>query len=198
MRETAPTARLIYMVRDPLDRLLSHYVHNVGGGYETRSLEEALAGDGGAYVDRGLYAFQVEPYLESFGIERILVISQEELHDDRDATLRRVFGFLEIDESFTSPEFDREWETGSAKGSGGFRLMDRAVRLPGLRALDRNFDRLPERLRWRVERIVHDPDAGPGSKPELPDELRARLSERFRPDAERLEELTGRRFGWLS
>ena len=38
--------------------------------------------------------------------------------------------------------------------------MDRAVRLPGLRALDRNFDRLPESLRWLVERVVHDPDGG--------------------------------------
>jgi hypothetical protein len=198
MRETAPDARLIYMVRDPLDRLLSHYVHNVGGGYEERSLEEALAGDGGAYVDRGRYAFQLDPYLESFGSERILVVSQEELHGDRDATVRRVFGFLGVDETFTSPEFDREWETGSAKSSGGFRLMDRAVRLPGLRALDRNFDRLPERLRWRVERIVHDPDAGPGAKPQLSEELRAELTEGFRPDVERLEDITGRRFGWLS
>jgi len=195
---TAPDARLVYMVRDPIDRLLSHYVHNVGGGYEQRSLREALAGDGGAYVDRGRYAFQLEPFLESVGSERMLVVAQDDLHAERDATLRRVFGFLEIEESFTSPEFDREWETGAAKGSGGFRLMDRAVRLPGLRALDRNFDRLPERLRWRVERIVHDPDSGRAAKPELPEELRERLAERFAPDVGRLEELTGRRFGWLT
>ncbi len=49
-------------------------------------------------------------------------------------------------QDFTSPQFSREWETGSGKGGGGFRFMDRAVRLPGLRALDRNFDRLPESL----------------------------------------------------
>src|SRR5688500_4466677 len=36
--ESAPGARLIYMVRDPIKRLLSHYVHNVAGGYEQRSL----------------------------------------------------------------------------------------------------------------------------------------------------------------
>jgi hypothetical protein len=198
LAETAPDAKLVYMVRDPIARLLSHYVHNVGGGYEQRSLTEALAGDGGAYIDRGRYAFQLEPYLESVGSEQILVVSQDDLHAERDATLRRVFGFLGVDEDFTSPEFDRKWETGAAKASGGFRLMDRAVRLPGLRALDRNFDRLPERLRWRVERIVHDPDAGEGAKPELPSELRERLADRFRPDVERLEELTGRRFGWLS
>jgi hypothetical protein len=116
---------------------------------------------------------------------------------DRAATMRRAFGFLGIDETFTSPEFEREWETGAAKGGGRFRLMDRAVRLPGLRSLDRNFDRLPERLRWRVERLVHDPDSGAAPKPELPADLRARLQALFRPDVERLEELSGRSFGWL-
>jgi hypothetical protein len=74
--------------------------------------------------------------------------------------------------------------------------MDRAVRLPGLRALDRNFDRLPERMRWMVERLVHDPDAGAPPKPELPPDLRERMASFFRPDVERLEEIAGRRFGW--
>ena len=71
--------------------------------------------------------------------------------------MRRVFGFLGSMQTFTSEQFEREWETGTAKGGARFRIMDQAVRLPGLRALDRNFDRLPESLRWLVERIVHDP-----------------------------------------
>jgi hypothetical protein len=74
--------------------------------------------------------------------------------------------------------------------------MDRAVRLPGLRALDRNFDRLPERLRWLVERVVHDPGSGAAAKPELPSELRTTLQELFRDDVARLEEIAGRPFGW--
>ena len=82
--------------------------------------------------------------------------------------MRRVFAFLGVDPGFTSEQFEREWETGTAKGSDRFRLMDRAVRLPGLRALDRNFDRLPESLRWLVERVVHDPDAGAAPKPRDP------------------------------
>ena len=75
--------------------------------------------------------------------------------------------------------------------------MDRAVRLPGLRALDRNFDRLPESLRWVVERVVHDPDRGPAPKPELPDRLRQRLEDLVRDDVRELEAITGRSFGWL-
>jgi hypothetical protein len=110
--------------------------------------------------------------------------------------MRTLFGFLEVDEGFSSPQFSREWETGSGKGGGGFRIMDRAVRLPGLRGLDRRFDRLPESLRWRVERLVHDPDRGAAPKPELPAELRSSLVGRFRDDVGRLEEIAGRSFEW--
>jgi Sulfotransferase domain len=196
MRSVAGEARVVYMVRDPIDRLLSHYLHNVGGGYDRRPLAEALADDRSAYWQRSRYAYQVEPYLEAFGAERVAIVSREELKNDRAATMRRVFEFCGVDPGFASPEFEREWETGSAKGSGGFRVLDRAVRLPGLRGLDRNFDRLPERLRWLVERVIHDPDAGAAAKPEVPAELRARMAAAFAPEVERVERLAGRSFGW--
>jgi hypothetical protein len=189
--------RLVYMVRDPIDRMLSHYLHNVGGGYERRPLAEALADPDGAYVARSRYAMQLEPYLQQFGAERIAIVSHDELKDRRAATMRRMFELCDVDPAFRSDQFEREWETGSAKSRPGFRLMDRAVRLPGLRALDRNFDRLPESLRWLVERLVHDPRSGAAPKPELPDELRERLVALVRADVERLEEISGRAFGWL-
>jgi hypothetical protein len=194
---TLSDARLIYMVRDPIDRMLSHYLHNVGGGYEDRSLAEALSEPDTAYADRGRYFFQLEPYLEHFDAARIELVSREELKRERAATMRRVFGFLGVDEGFSSPQFEREWETGTAKGTGRFRVMDRAVRLPGLRTLDRSFDRLPEGLRWAVERLVHNPDASATPKPGLPAGVRARLVEMYRPDVEQLERWAGRSFGWL-
>jgi hypothetical protein len=198
MRELLPeAARVIYMVRDPIDRMLSHYLHNVGGGYETRPLEAALGDPDSAYVARGRYAMQVEPYLREFGSERVLILSREQLGGDREPTMRRVFEFCGVDPAFSSRQFEREWETGSGKSSGGFRFMDRAVRLPGLRALDRNFDRLPESLRWAVERVVHDPDTGAAPKPELEPALYDRLASYFRDDVARLEQLAGRRFGWF-
>jgi len=199
MRELLPeAARVIYMVRDPIDRMLSHYLHNVGGGYESRSLEAALSDPDSPYVARGRYAMQVEPYLREFGSERVLILPREQLGGDREPTMRRVFEFCGVDPAFSSRQFAREWETGSGKSSGSFRFMDRAVRLPGLRALDRNFDRLPESLRWAVERVVHDPDTGAAPKPELEPGLRERLEALFRDDVARLEQIAGRSFGWLS
>ncbi len=189
--------RLVYMVRDPVERILSHYVHNVGAGYEERSLDEALLAPGSAYIARSRYAMQLAPYLERFGPGAVLVVDNAELAREREATVRRVFEFCGVDASFTSAQFEREWETGGARAKeGGFRLMDRAVRLPGLRALDRNFDRFPESLRWLVEKVVHDPGAGPAAKPELPPHLRERVAAALRDDVAELERLTGREYGW--
>ncbi len=192
-----PGARLIYMVRNPIDRMLSHYLHNVAGGYDDRPLERALSDPESAYVNRSRYWLQLERYLERFDPSRILVVPREDLLGERAGTMREAFRFLGVDESFDSPQFSREWETGTGKGKGSFRLMDRAVRLPGLRALDRNFDRLPEGLRWLVERVIHDPEAGEAPKPTVPGEVRSRLADLFRDDVARLEQFTGRRFGWL-
>jgi hypothetical protein len=196
MRELIPDVRLIYVVRDPIDRMLSHYLHNVAGGYERRTVGEALADPDSAYVHRSLYAMQLDPYLRRFPRERLAIVSREQLKSERAATMRSLFGFLGIDDGFSSAQFSREWETGSGKGAGGFKVMDRAVRLPGLRGLDRSFDRLPESLRWLVERMVHDPNRGAAPKPELPAEVRSRLGGRFRDDLARLEEIAGRSFEW--
>lgn len=190
-------ARVIYMVRDPIERMLSHYLHNVGGGYESRPIEAALLDPGCAYVARSRYAMQLEPYLAAFDRERLLIVANEDLAGRREETVHTVFEFCGVDPTFRSEQFEREWETGSGKQDGGFRLMDRAVRLPGLRAFDRNFDRLPESLRWLVERVVHDPGEGSAPKPELEPGLRARLEDLVRDDVAGLERIAGREFGWL-
>jgi hypothetical protein len=195
----APEARLIYMVRDPISRILSHWCHATGAGYETRPMEEALASPDQAYVTRSMYWLQLQPYLERFEPSRIAVITQEELQSDREGTMRKAFRYVGVDEDFTSEQFDREWEKSTAKESGQYQLMERLIKLPGLRSFDRNFDRLPERMRWMVEKVVHDPDAPSVPKPELPDSIRDRLQTLYGEDVAALQEFAGREFeGWKS
>jgi hypothetical protein len=75
--------------------------------------------------------------------------------------------------------------------------MERLIKLPGFRSFDRNFDRFPERLRWMVEKVVHDPEAPPAPKPELPDSIRESLTAQFAEDTASLQEFAGREFaGW--
>jgi len=75
--------------------------------------------------------------------------------------------------------------------------MERLIKLPGFRAFDRNFDRLPESMRWMVEKVVHDPEKPPAPKPELSAELHELLRGRFRDDVPALQKFAGREFaGW--
>jgi hypothetical protein len=192
-----PDARLIYMVRDPINRVLSHWVHATGAGYETGELDEVLARPDTAYVQRSMYWMQLQPYLERFDHDRIEVFTAEELQADRQETMRRVFRYAGVDEDFTHEQFDREWEKSSAKQGDKYQVMERLVKLPGLRSFDRNFDRLPESLRWMVEKVVHDPEKPPAPKPQLPDEMLDRMRGWFRDDVAALQEFAGRRFdGW--
>ena len=133
--EHVPDARLIYMVRDPISRILSHWAHAVGAGYETRPMEDALARADQTYVTRSRYWMQLQPYLEHFDRSQIEVITQEELQSDRKGTMRKAFRFAGVDEDFYSEQFEREWEVERQ----GVRALpvhgeaDQAPRLPILR-----------------------------------------------------------------
>ena len=133
------------MVRDPIKRILSHWVHATGAGYETGDLVEVLSNPDTSYINRSKYWMQLQPYLELFDREQIEVITQEELQGEREETMRKAFAFAGVDESFTSEQFDREWEKSSAKQGDKYQFMEKLIKLPGFRSFDRNFDRLPER-----------------------------------------------------
>ena len=102
-----PDAKLLYMVRDPIKRILSHWMHATGAGYETRDMATVLADPDTQYVNRSRYWMQLQPYLEHFDRSQIEVIAQEELQADRDGTMRKAFAYAGVDESFTSEQFDR-------------------------------------------------------------------------------------------
>jgi hypothetical protein len=197
IRTHCPDAKLIYMVRDPIKRILSHWMHATGAGYETRDMVEVLSDPDTQYVNRSRYWMQLQPYLELFDHGNIEVITQEELQTDRDGTMRKAFAYAGVDESFTSEQFDREWEKSAAKQGDKYQLMEKLIKLPGFRSFDRNFDRLPERMRWLVEKVVHDPEKPAAPKPVLPDDLLETLRGRFTEEVPELQKFAGREFaGW--
>src|SRR6202789_1776123 len=77
IRTHCPDAKLIYMVRDPIKRILSHWVHATGAGYETRDMVEVLSDPNNQYVNRSRFWMQLQPYLERFDHADIEVITQE-------------------------------------------------------------------------------------------------------------------------
>lgn len=184
MAQIIPEARLIYLVRDPIERYRSHLVENyLGETAETRRRNAEMD----TYVRTGLYHWQLSFFLRHFPLERVLVVDAAELQRDRLNTMNRIFAFLGA-----APVHDDGLFAFEANANG------EDVMPAGLR------NRLPMRLLRRVapgllHRVVAAPAVRrrlfPGSyKPQLAPDERARLAERFAPDVAALRALTGQRF----
>lgn len=117
--DTIPEARLIVLLRNPVDRAYSHYHYEVEMGAETLSFEAALEAEEArisgeyrklledehyrsfnyqhyTYLTRGRYAEQLERWFACYRREQILVLKSEDLHRDPRGTLDTVTAFLEL------------------------------------------------------------------------------------------------------
>jgi hypothetical protein len=94
----APDARIVYIMRDPVERSISHYLHQVRAGLEPRSARAALTA-GSRYCRIGDYPRQLGPYLDVFGRESVFVLTLEDLRAHRQQTLAGLFRWLEVDPS---------------------------------------------------------------------------------------------------
>lgn len=111
MARIVPEVRLVYLVRDPVERAVSQYLHHRAEGTERRPIAEALLDPESQYLQRSRYHARLEPYLARFPRERIFICSQEELLANQRATLRELYRFAGVDDSFWSPAHDRRWNT---------------------------------------------------------------------------------------
>ena len=88
--------RLVYVLRDPIKRLLSHHRHDGDQGLVPANLDEAIERCPGL-VEYSRYAAQLEPWLDAFGREAILLVRFEDYVTDRDAQCARVCTHLGVD-----------------------------------------------------------------------------------------------------
>lgn len=108
MAATVPRARLLYLVRDPLARAVSQYRHHVRDGAEPRDLADALLAPASQYVARSRFHERLQPFLRHFSPAQILVVAQEDLAEDRPATMRRVHAHAGLRPHW-SDELERRW-----------------------------------------------------------------------------------------
>ena len=112
-----PDARLIAVLRDPVERAYSHYRHKVRNSLETLPFAEALDAEADrlagnvpgvgpaealehfSYVTRGLYAAQLERWLAVFPREHLLVLDSQDLFVDPERVYQRVVDFLRLPEA---------------------------------------------------------------------------------------------------
>ena len=184
-----PSARFIYIMRDPVERAVSHYWHMVKRKQESRDLVSAIRNDS-QYRDVSNYAMQLKPYIETFGLERIKTLTFEEMVASPLETVKQVFAWLDVDSSFIPPNLDERMNVTPDKmvrirGDGRLyrfrfspiwravgRFVPREVRALGRRMSDRE-------IRRPTDSAEHIPDT---------------LLPLFIPEVERLSVMFGREF----
>jgi hypothetical protein len=91
-----PEARLIYIMRNPFDRVVSHYWHalrDAHHGGELRPLLKAVKDDPG-YLAFSDYATQLEPYFDRFGRDAVFTVTFEALLEDPQREVDRIYRWL--------------------------------------------------------------------------------------------------------
>ena len=126
-----PDLKLIVLLRDPVERAISHYYMEKGRGRERRPLWFALLREpfrlrrcrdrrvrGSvtlrySYRTRGLYSLQLRNLYRFFDRDQVLIVSTSELSERHHEVLRRVFAFLGVSEKVRiAPEIVFKGERG--------------------------------------------------------------------------------------
>jgi hypothetical protein len=187
-----PDAKLIYVVRNPTDRIVSHYIHDVTTKGVRRSFAEN-AGDlsdaDNSYIFPCLYWMQLQRYLKVFDASRILVIDNEDLLRDRLTALSEIFRFLDIDDGFYSPAFNTE----RLKGGDQRRVPPRLGRIRD-RAGTSPLRFIPSGVRRPLRQAVERALWPAVDTPVLTDAQRRDIRCVCGPDVARLREFTGKAF----
>lgn len=186
MAELCPDARLIYMVRHPIERIVSAWIQNRSnlGDVIPASLDAAMEKMPERYIDTSLYWKQLQAYRAHFSDDQIFVGLMEDLKSDEAAFFTRLCAFLDI-----AP---KSAERGHMNPSAGKAVPNKAHALlsaiPGLRAGFRAV--VPSGLRKKVQdRFLREKL---DTRPEFSDAMLARLKDQIAPDAHALLTHIGR------
>jgi len=207
IKEFNPNARVIIMLREPLDMLYSlYFTFRWDGNEHLTTFEDALAAEnerrsgkrvtrqtyfmqGLAYREAARYTDQVKAYFDAFGRERCHVILYEDFATDVSGVYSKTLDFLGVD----SREMPANFEKVNANKSVRNQLVrailhDKMVRSAALAIRPW----LPRRMfsaMQKFDAFVRKANARPHVRPPLPPELLSRLKREFAPEVERLSSL---------
>ncbi|NNK87540.1 MAG: hypothetical protein HKO90_04600 [Flavobacteriaceae bacterium] len=93
--EYNPDMKFIYMMRNPLDRIVSHYNFAIERGLTTAGIDEEILKNR-IYTDSSKYFEQIDRYLKYFPFQRFKFIFFEDLINDPKDCIASLYDFLGI------------------------------------------------------------------------------------------------------
>lgn len=204
-----PELKLIFVLRNPVDRAYSAFWYSKMRGIEdARTFEQAISREADGmlpntfeahnyltYVEHGVYVDQIAPFLEAFGWKQVKVLFQEELRADYQAVCQEIFDFIGVSESDFSVNMQTSNSASRARSAAIAKLIYKENPVKRLYKMI-----TPEKVRSYVGRSamvkLKDANRKKFSYPEMNAQTRKALEERFKPYDKQLAKLLDRKLPW--
>lgn len=195
--DTSP--RFLLLLRDPVQRAYSHYLHNVSEGREPLTFAAALQAEQAhpaskwrawkGYFADGVYADTLNQWFETFPRERFLILLSHNLASDPEGVLQRIFHFLDVDSDVSIDTGKRLNQTGERQS----RVLGQLLAYAPDGALEWIRQWMPKSIRLGVEQFIRRRSTGNASdRPTLDLGLERNLRQRYDPHVQRLATLIDR------
>lgn len=182
IHDACPDVKLIYVMRHPVQRLVSHYVHAWTEAEIFEPIDDAVHNNS-ELVEYGLYDRQLEPYFASFSPSQILPVFYDRLKDQPELELRRIAKFIGL-EGEVQWDHELDSQNASADRLKRNRLRDLIVEAPVLSTIRRQL--VPKNVRNRIKSFWQMRD-----RPQLSSQNLQWLESVFDPSLSRLGKWLG-------
>lgn len=201
IHQAYPDARIIVMLRNPVERAYSQYIMNIrlGKTLETDFIrevkednEQQIRGWGAnhQYLYIGKYYKQLKRYFDEFPADQILICWYEEYRRDPETVLRTIYRFLGVDDNF-SPDTSEKLNTA---GVPKYNRLNYWINQSGIISWAKR--RLPRSWRAPFKKLMYSSDKD--DLPRMTQEEREWLIEYYKEDILKLQELLDRDLSrWL-
>jgi hypothetical protein len=221
IREVLPDVKLLCVLRDPVQRAISHHRMAVLDGLESQPFDTAIthlmepramqharsvATGYNGYIARGEYGRILAGFLRLFSREQLKVIFSTDLAEHTRHVLPEVFDFIDVSSDFLPPNLDKRYRVGATQPRiRGLNVKMWQERLAGVQLAQRSWHRVSPRSRGSISRAVGVAsyrvelwNARRDPKPEQVDpSVTDALIEHFRADSEALADLLAVEVPWL-
>lgn len=214
IKEYNPGAKLVVIIRNPVDRAISAYSYFKKMLREKRDIKEALLYEPAVtipfskdnndftYIEHGLYYRQIKACLDLFDPQQLLVLDYDEMVKQPEMLTKKIFSFLQVDTAFV-PDFTPKNITGEVKNQW---LQQNLIKQNKLKKFIVKYfvdPWMPRSKRKLMKQKMFEMNTGKKNAPakeekkELPEDLKfikEQLPKYFIEDAKNLDVLLGTKF----
>lgn len=191
IKNVIPNCKIIILLRQPLDRAYSHYLHWRINCYESLSFEDAIAAQEERakngwlwvyqYIEVSRYSRQIAEYKRLFNDKHLFIGLFETLIENPALFMKQVFSFLEINNEFT-PSIEVHNKTLIPKSIALNRFYRRS-RI--IKAVLKPF--IPKHIRASMKNYFISKNQSSKQKPQIENQLKRRLHSEFVDDVKQLQ-----------